>query len=110
MTRSPDAGRNDYSGQAWYQGRLMDGAEAMERAGIQRLVPEAKEGLALTNGTTYMTAAAALAIADADNLIRHAEIAQGGRQFDAAEEAAHVLDEVVEVVGAVQRRRHRRPL
>ena len=73
LTRDVDD--DGYSGQAWYQGELLTGAEAMRRAGIKRLVPEAKEGLALTNGTTFMVAAGALAVHDAENLARHAEIA-----------------------------------
>ena len=64
-----------YSGQAWYQGELLSGAEAMRRAGLERIVPEAKEGLALTNGTTFMAAAGALAVFDAERLLRHAELA-----------------------------------
>lgn len=64
-----------YSGLAWYGDELLSGAAAMQRAGIPRLVPEVKEGLSLTNGTTFMTAAGALAVHDAENLMRHAEIA-----------------------------------
>ncbi|HKT37150.1 MAG TPA: histidine ammonia-lyase [Ktedonobacterales bacterium] len=64
-----------YSGQAYYDGELMSGADAMRRAGLERIVPEAKEGLALTNGTTLMVAAGALALHDAEVLLQHAEIA-----------------------------------
>ena len=64
-----------YSGQAWLDGELLDGAAAMARARIARLVPEAKEGLALTNGTDFMVAAGALAVHDAANLLAHAQIA-----------------------------------
>lgn len=64
-----------YSGQAYYQGELMSGAEAMKRAGLERAVAEAKEGLALTNGTAMMVALGALAVYDAETIIRHAEIA-----------------------------------
>jgi histidine ammonia-lyase len=64
-----------YSGQAWHGGVLLSGAEAMARAGIARIVLEAKEGLALTNGTDFMLAAAALGVQDAENLLAHAEIA-----------------------------------
>ena len=39
---------DDESGQAWFGGELLSGAEAMERAGIDRVVLEAKEGLELT--------------------------------------------------------------
>lgn len=64
-----------YSGQAYFNNTLMSGAEAMAQAGLTRVVLEAKEGLALTNGTTFMVAAGALAVYDAEVLIRHAEIA-----------------------------------
>ena len=64
-----------YSGQAYFEGALMSGAEAMERAGLERVVAEAKEGLALTNGTALMVAFGALAVHDAESLIQHAEIA-----------------------------------
>ncbi|MGQ0601460.1 MAG: histidine ammonia-lyase [Anaerolineales bacterium] len=64
-----------YSGQAYFNGALMSGAEAMRHARLERVVPEAKEGLSLTNGTTFMVAAGALAVHDAQSLIEHAEIA-----------------------------------
>lgn len=47
----------------------------MERAGIERHVLGAKEGLALNNGATFCAAMAALAVHDAELLIRNAEIA-----------------------------------
>lgn len=64
-----------YSGQAYLDGELMSGAEAMRRAGLERAVAEAKEGLALTNGTAMMVAMGALALYDAESILRHAEIA-----------------------------------
>lgn len=64
-----------HSGEAWYAGERLSGAEAMERAGIPRLAVEAKEGLALTNGTAQMVAAAALGLHDAEILVREAEVA-----------------------------------
>jgi len=74
LTRS--AGEDDgQSGQAWFGGELMSGEEAMRRAGVERLVSEPKEGFALTNGTSFMAAAAALAVCDAHSLLRHAEVA-----------------------------------
>jgi len=69
-----DTSDGGYSGQAWYQGELLSGAEAMSRAGIERVVPTAKEGLALTNGTAFMVAAGTLAVHDAETLLSHAEI------------------------------------
>jgi histidine ammonia-lyase len=75
MTRDPEGAGEDYSGRAWFEGELLSGAEAMARAGIERIVPEAKDGLALTNGTNFMAAAAALTLMDGENLVRHAEVA-----------------------------------
>lgn len=69
-----EAARVDHSGKAWFEGELLTGAEAMRRAGIERFVPGPKEGLALTNGTTLMLAAAALGVLDAESLLDHADI------------------------------------
>ncbi len=68
-------GSEDYAGEAWYRGERLPGAEAMAHAGIPRPVVEAKEGLALTNGTALMVGAAALAVHDAERLVRQAEVA-----------------------------------
>lgn len=75
MTRDPGEGDGGYDGQAWYQGELLSGAEAMARAGISRVVLGPKEGLALTNGTNFMVAAATLGVHDAGDIVRHAEVA-----------------------------------
>ncbi len=75
LTRDVEDGDGGYSGRAWLGDVLMSGAEAMARAGIERLVPEAKEGLSLTNTTDFMVAAGALATHDAERLVHHAEIA-----------------------------------
>jgi histidine ammonia-lyase len=75
LTRDVEDGDGGYSGQAWLGDELMSGAEAMDRARIERLVPEAKEGLSLTNTTDFMVAVGALATHDAENLVHHAEIA-----------------------------------
>ena len=69
-----DGGDGDYSGQAWFEGELLTGAEAMARAGIERLILEAKEGLALSNGIDFMAAAGALAVHEAESLLAHAQI------------------------------------
>ena len=62
-------------GEAVYQGELMTGAEALERAGLQPITLAAKEGLALNNGTQCMTAIGALAVHDAMELLELAELA-----------------------------------
>ena len=62
------------AGRPGTSGELLTGAEAMARAGIERLVLEAKEGLALSNGIDFMAAAGALAVHDAESLLAHAQI------------------------------------
>lgn len=62
-------------GYAYYDDELLDGSEAMERAGIEPIVLDAKEGLALNNGTTVLTGIGALATYDAINLLKLADIA-----------------------------------
>ncbi|GIL12243.1 MAG: histidine ammonia-lyase [Chloroflexota bacterium] len=62
-------------GEAFYQGERLPGAEAMRRAGIVPLELAAKEGLALTNGTSFMCAVGALTVARAEMLAATADIA-----------------------------------
>ena len=61
-------------GDAYYEGKLMDGAEAMAKAGITPVTLVAKEGLALINGTQVMTAVGALTAWDAMNLLKLSDI------------------------------------
>ena len=77
MTRDLEEGDGGYSGKAMYRQELLDGAEAMQRAGLKRLVLEAKEGLALVNGIDFMAAVGALAVYEAENLLRHAQVGAG---------------------------------
>jgi histidine ammonia-lyase len=62
-------------GEADYQGRRLPGEQAMRQAGIEPLVLEAKEGLALINGTQYMTGIGVLNLLQAEDLARVADIA-----------------------------------
>jgi histidine ammonia-lyase len=62
------------SGYARFEGKILTGKTAMSRAGINRIVLQAKEGLALSNGATFSAAIAALAIYDAEVLLRAGEI------------------------------------
>ncbi len=62
-------------GEAEYQGGVMSGKEALMKAGISPITLDVKEGVAFVNGTQMMTAVAALAVYDADNLERTAEVA-----------------------------------
>lgn len=61
-------------GYAFYEDELLDGKDAMEKAGIPIITLGAKEGLALNNGTTVMTAIGALATYDALELAKIADI------------------------------------
>jgi histidine ammonia-lyase len=62
-------------GEAWFQGRRLDGATALKSAGLTPLVLEAKEGLSLVNGTQFMAAMGALALVRARQLVKVADIA-----------------------------------
>jgi len=61
-------------GQAYYDGKLIAAADALDAAGFAPLELAAKEGLALINGTQYMTALGALAIVRAQQLCTIADI------------------------------------
>jgi len=61
-------------GEAEYQDQRMSGAEAMRLAGITPVVLEAKEGLALNNGTQVMAAIGALSVLELERLCRSADI------------------------------------
>ncbi|MBR4435627.1 MAG: histidine ammonia-lyase [Clostridia bacterium] len=62
-------------GRAEFKGEVMSGAEAMQKAGIPTVELAAKEGLALINGTQIMTAVGCLAVYDAVQLTKTADIA-----------------------------------
>jgi histidine ammonia-lyase len=54
---------------------LVDGHDALARAGLTPLVLEAKEGLALINGTQFMASLGTLALLEAERLATVADIA-----------------------------------
>ena len=62
-------------GEAFYRGQRMHGAEALLRAGLQPLTLEAKEGLALNNGTQVQTGIGILAFCDVRRALETAEVA-----------------------------------
>jgi histidine ammonia-lyase len=62
-------------GQSVYRGEILEGGEAMRRAGIAPLALEAKEGLSLLNGTQGMLALLSLALREADVLADTADVA-----------------------------------
>lgn len=61
-------------GQAEYGGKLMSGATALAEARLTPVSLEAKEGLALINGTQVMTAVGSLVILEAERLAKVADI------------------------------------
>ena len=62
-------------GEANYNGKTMDGAEAMKEAGIATIELEGKDGLGLINGTQIMTGLGAMYIHEAELLMKTANIA-----------------------------------
>lgn len=64
-------------GEAVVHGQVMDGAAALEQCGLRPLELEAKEGLALLNGTTLMVGMGALQVRRAINLALTADAAAG---------------------------------
>jgi histidine ammonia-lyase len=62
-------------GRAWFEGELLDGADALARAGLVPVQLRAKEGLSLINGTQFMAAQGALALVRARRLTRVADCA-----------------------------------
>ena len=62
-------------GEAQFDKRMRPGADALRAAGLQPLVLEAKEGLALLNGTTLMVGYGALLVRRAINVVLTADIA-----------------------------------
>lgn len=61
-------------GEAEYQGEILPGREALRRAGLEAVTLAAKEGLALTNGTSVMCALGALAVYRSERLSRCADV------------------------------------
>ncbi|SEO01520.1 histidine ammonia-lyase [Paenibacillus sp. OV219] len=61
-------------GEAYYQGKRLQGAQALARAGLGPITLQAKEGLALINGTQIMTSIGTLAYVKALRLARIADV------------------------------------
>jgi len=62
-------------GKAYYKEELLDGKEAMDRAGIPIPGLKARDGLAAINGSNLLTAMSAILLYDANNWLKQAEIA-----------------------------------
>jgi len=62
-------------GEAFYQGQRMSGKQAMDKAGIQPITYEARDGLATINGSNLVAGMGCLQVSDAEMLIKTSEIA-----------------------------------
>lgn len=62
-------------GKAFYKGDLLEGKEAMDKAGITIPGLEARDGLGTINGSNVLTAMSAIFLFDANNWLKQAEIA-----------------------------------
>jgi len=62
-------------GQVEFNGQVVPALIALRETGLEPLELQAKEGLALLNGTQLMSAIGALLLADADRLVRTASVA-----------------------------------
>src|SRR5437868_7487672 len=62
-------------GEAWYEGELLPGGEALAAAGLEPTRLAAKEGLSLVNGTQFMAAYGALGLVRARRLAQAADLA-----------------------------------
>ncbi len=62
-------------GKAFYKGKLLEGSDAMDKAGIEVPGLKARDGLGTINGSNVLTAMSAILIYDANNWLKQAEIA-----------------------------------
>ena len=62
-------------GEAYYEGRRVESAEALDAAGLKPIQLAPKEGLALINGTSVATAILACALVEAQDLVKMADVA-----------------------------------
>ena len=61
-------------GRAYYNGQLLPGKEALDKAGIPVPGLKARDGLAVINGSNLLTAMSALLLYDTDRWLKQAEI------------------------------------
>ena len=81
-------------GEAFYEGERLKGGEALRRANLEPLLLEAKEGLALLNGTQAMTAVGGLALLAAEALANAADVA-GAMSLEALKGTPVAFDEKI---------------
>src|SRR5437762_102137 len=79
-------------GEAFFDGQRLAGAEALQRAQIETLQLEVKEGIALLNGTQAMGAVGGLALWRAERVTRVADVA-GAMTLEALKGTPAAFDE-----------------
>jgi histidine ammonia-lyase len=84
-------------GEAWVAGERMDGASALQRTGLQPLVLQAKEGLALNNGTQVHAGIGILALLRAERVLETLEVA-GSMSVEALRGTPDAFDAAIQRV------------
>jgi histidine ammonia-lyase len=84
-------------GEATVDGRRMAGGDALAARGLEPVTLEAKEGLALINGTQVMTAVGALALLRAERAVETAEVA-GAMSLEAMKGTPDAFDSAIQRV------------
>jgi histidine ammonia-lyase len=81
-------------GEAEVEGRILPGGDALLAANLEPMELQAKEGLALLNGTQLMSAVGALALTDASLLMRTADVT-GAMSLEALLGTATAFDDAL---------------
>lgn len=84
-------------GEATLGGERLPGGEALRRAGLEPVTLEAKEGLALNNGTQVQTGIGILALRRAERAVETAEVA-GAMSLEALRGTPDAFDEAIQRV------------
>jgi histidine ammonia-lyase len=79
-------------GEVWFENGRTNSADALRRAGIKALVPEAKEAISLINGTQAMLAVGTLSLLAAERLAETADVL-GAMSLDALHGTDVAFDE-----------------
>ena len=100
-------------GEVFYDGKRLPAREALKAAGLSPLMPAAKEGLALLNGTQAMASVGGLALLRAERVTRLASLA-GAMTLEALKGTPVAFDARIAAArphpGAIQVARHLRAL
>ncbi|HEX6940337.1 MAG TPA: histidine ammonia-lyase [Longimicrobiales bacterium] len=84
-------------GEAFYRGERLPGGEALRRAELEPITLEAKEGLALNNGTQVQTGIGVLALLAAERAVETADVA-GAMSLEGLRGTPVAFDEAIQRV------------